>query len=62
MSKYVLVLTITGSVCEEDEGRECVTGVVEVEGRDQAREVRSRLNEAGYTVHFVQVQPLNDYL
>lgn len=62
MSKYVLVLTATGSVCDADENQECVVGVTEVDNREQAREVAPILRQDGYTVHFAVVRPLREYL
>lgn len=55
------LLVITGGECEEDPGHECVMAAVEVESRDQAREVAPRIRALGEHPHFMVTHSLVDY-
>lgn len=57
---YVLVLA--GGDCEDNPGHECVMAVIEVESREQAREVVEKLRVQGEHPHFLITRPLSDYL
>ena len=57
---YVLVLT--GGDCEDNPGHECVMAAIEVESREQAREVAGKLAMQGEHPHFMVTRPLSDYL
>jgi len=54
------LLVITGGECEDDPGHECVFMAVEVESREQAREVAPAFRELGGHPHFVVTRPLKD--
>lgn len=58
--RYALVLT-TGQ-CEENPDHECAVAVIEVESRQQAREVAPKLKAQGENPHFMVIRPLSDYL